>query len=177
MDGPRNCVGTGLLRNAPDPDCFRADHCLGRTRRLAGAGQDNAAFAMKGLIFLDPPAQKVRATNEIRDKAICRSVIKIVRRADLLNATGTHQDQSIANRHGLVLIMCDHDRRDAEALLQAAQFIADLEAKFRVKVGERFVQQQDVRPNGNGSGDSHSLLLTAGELPGEAIRQVGKIDQ
>ena len=52
-----------------------------------------------------------------------------------------------------------------------AQFLSDL----RIHGRERLVQQENVRPRGQGAGNGHALALAAGQLMGIALEQAPAI--
>ncbi len=60
--------------------------------------------------------------------------------------------------------MGDVDGGDAEVLLDAAELQLHLLAQLAVERGERLVQKQEVRAEGQRAGDGDALLLPAGEL-------------
>ncbi|MCY1294112.1 hypothetical protein D9M70_433940 [compost metagenome] len=73
--------------------------------------------------------------------------------------------------------MGDEDRGDAELLLDLPDFFAQRHADLGVERRKRLVEQQHLRLDRNGAGKRHALLLAAGELVGEAVRQVLELDQ
>ena len=67
-----------------------------------------------------------------------------------------------------VVVVRGHDDRGAGAVDPVEQ-AHDVEADRAVEVSGRLVAQQDLRPVHDGPGDGDALLLTAGELVGEAL--------
>ena len=73
--------------------------------------------------------------------------------------------------------MRDEHGRDPEPQLDAADLVAQLHAHLRIERRERFVEQQHLGFGHQRSCECHALLLAAGELVGEPIREVGEADQ
>src|SRR5207248_7705287 len=61
---------------------------------------------------------------------------------DLLDAPVSEDDDAIAERHCLNLIMRDVDRRRPESSLQRADLDAHLPAQRRVRIRERLVEEK-----------------------------------
>jgi hypothetical protein len=53
--------------------------------------------------------------------------------------------------------------REPDLALDAAQLAAHLEPQPRIKIAERLVEQEHLRPSGERAGDRDPLLLAAGE--------------
>ena len=66
------------------------------------------------------------------------------------------------------MVVGGHDDRGAGAVDPVEQ-ADDVEADRAVEVSGRLVAEQDLRPVHHGPGDGDALLLTAGELVGEAL--------
>ena len=81
---------------------------------------------------------------------------------------------AVGDGHRLLLVVGDVDRRHVEARMQALQLDARLEAKLRVEVGQRLVEQEEPRLAHDGAGERAALLLAAGELAGAAVRADGR---
>ncbi len=59
--------------------------------------------------------------------------------------------------------------RDARRARQAADGFPDFEARSRVKIAQRLVEQEEGRPQGERPGQGHALLLAAGEFLRTAV--------
>jgi hypothetical protein len=77
---------------------------------------------------------------------------------------------------GFFLVVGDVDGGEAELIADAADFAAHVEAEFGVEVGERFVEEETVWSDGEGSGEGDALLLTAGELVDAAFAEMAHLD-
>ena len=88
-------------------------------------------------------------------------------------------DDEDAVGHGqrLLLVMGDHYRGDAQPLLQLADFAAQQQAYFGIEGGERLVEEQQAGRHRQGAGQSHPLLLPAGELGGVLAPHAAHADQ
>ena len=74
--------------------------------------------------------------------------------------------------HGFIEVMGNVDHRDVEFLVDPLQFQLQSFTVLGIKGTQRFVQQQQPWPDGEGAGESHPLLLPAAQLPGLAVQQV-----
>ena len=67
--------------------------------------------------------------------------------------------------------MSDEHGGDARFFLNAANLLPGLQTQPRVQIGQRLVQKQHARHFHQRAGDSHALLLAAGQLAGLAVQQ------
>ena len=91
-------------------------------------------------------------------------VVELLRRADLLEQALAHDRDPAAHRHRLDLVVGDVDDRRAEALVEAGDLGAGLDAQLGVEVGERLVHEEDGRLADDGPAERDALALAAGEL-------------
>ena len=75
------------------------------------------------------------------------------------------------------MVVRDENGGNLRFLLDAADFLARLQAQAGVKVGQRLVQQQHAGHLHQRAGDSDALLLTAGKLAGLAFQQFLNLHQ
>ena len=61
---------------------------------------------------------------------------------------------------------------DAHLLLDPLDGIAHFHTQLCVQVGQGFIHEKDLRMDDNGPGQSHTLLLAAGQLGGHTLFQV-----
>src|SRR4029078_243127 len=94
--------------------------------------------------------------------------IEFARRADLCNFSRPHYDDDIGDRERLGLIVGDIHDRYAEILLKRANLLAHRPSQARVKVGERLVEQQNIRLEDERARHRHPLLLPPGHLGRQA---------
>mgnify|MGYP007093017379 FL=1 len=76
---------------------------------------------------------------------IGRVVKDLLGRADLLDEAIFHDDDAVAQGHGLGLVMGDVDKRGVDPLAQLDDLGAHLVAELGVQVGQGLVQQEDCR--------------------------------
>ena len=159
-----------------DSNGFGADHrdrnrqaCIA-ANRLPPAGQYEMTVIKGG--FYD-----IRSTDEFGDETILGCKVDLTRRADLGNRPLLHHDHAIAEFHGLGLIVGHIDCGDPERPQQAVQFAAQPVAQRRIERGQRFVQQQDARPDRDRARQRHALALAAGELIDATVLQPGDVGQ
>ena len=106
----------------------------------------------------------VDIANESSDEPRCRRKVDVTRRADLLDAPFPHDRDPLRHDHSFVLIMRDENESRAELALHADQLELRLLAQLAVERGERFVEQQQLRPSRQRAGQRDALLLAAGKL-------------
>ena len=121
--------------------------------------------------------QDIAETDEVGDELADRIAIDVERLADLRDAAFFHHDDFIGHRHRFALVVRDHDRRDAEALLQQADFHLHRFAQLGVERGERLVEQQQFRLRRDRARNRHALTLAAGELRDRPVRHMRQLDQ
>ena len=108
---------------------------------------------------------------------VAGSLVDLARRADLLDHALVHHDDAVGHRQRLFLVVRDHDRRDAEPLLQRADLAAQPHALQRVERRQRLVEQQQARRRRERARQRDALLLAARQLARVLRAAVGQADQ
>ncbi len=116
--------------------------------------------------------EEVGAADEAGDEAVLRMVVELALRADLLDLAVAHDDEAVGHRQRLVLVVRHHDRGEAELALELADLDPHLLAQLRIEIGERLVEQQDVRLDDEGARQGDALLLAARELARQALAEL-----
>ena len=98
-------------------------------------------------------------------------VVDLLRSADLRDSARVHHDDSVGHGHGLLAVVRDMDRREAEPALQCLDLGAKLDAHLGVKIGQGLVEQQDFRLDGEGPPQGHALPLAARQIGHLAVFQ------
>ena len=140
-----------LVANRGDPATNRAD-C-----RAFAIGNHHTIFHAP-----HDARQKIRFADERGDKAIARSVVQILRGADLRDQSFVHHRDPVRHRQRLLLIVRDIDEGDAEIGMQAPHLELQALAQLLVECPERLVHQQQPRPEHDRAGQRDTLLLAAG---------------
>ena len=81
-------------------------------------------------------------------------------------------DDLVGHRHGLDLVVRDVDRGGAEPLVQRLDLAAHLDAQLGIEIGQRLVEQEDLRVAHDGAAHGDALALAAGELARVAVKQL-----
>ena len=117
--------------------------------------------------------QKVhrRRAYEACDKLVDRVVVQVKRAAGLLDAAIAHHDNLVAHRHRLDLVMGDVDRGRLQALVQFLDLAAHRHAQLGVEVGQRLIEQKDLRVAHDRPPHRDALALAARELARIALEQ------
>ena len=97
----------------------------------------------------------------------------LARVAGLDHHAVVHEDERVTDLAGEAHLVGDDDHRHA-VLSEVPHHVQDLADQLRVEGRGRLVEEHQLRVHGQRAGDGHALLLTAGELRGEAARLVGE---
>ena len=103
-------------------------------------------------------------------------VVEIERRADLLDAAVAHHDDLVGHGHRLDLVVGDVDDRGPEPLVQLLDLDAHGDAELGVEVGQRLVEEEDLRVADDGAAHGDALALAAGELLRVAVEQMAEVE-
>ena len=112
-------------------------------------------------------------TDKARHEEIGRVVEELLGGADLLDEAVLHDDDAVAQGHGLGLVVGNVDEGGIDAGAELDELGAHLVAQLGVQVGQRLVHQQYLRLPDDGTADGHTLALAAGEGLGLAVQVLG----
>ena len=108
--------------------------------------------------------QAVHGADELGDEAGARMKVDVLRAADLGDAALLHHDDAVAEHHGLGLVVGDVDGGDPETAQQRVDLGAQALAQCRVERGQRLIEQEQPRPNGERPRQCNALTLAARKL-------------
>ena len=120
-----------------------------------------ATFASMKFIF--------RRADEAGNEWVGRLIVKLARRANLLNEAVAQDDDAVGQRHRLNLIVGDVDHGDAEIAMQFGDLHPHLRPQLGVEVRQRLVEQKELGVAHDGAPDRDALALPARELARLAI--------
>ena len=103
----------------------------------------------------------LRRADEAGDEEVGRVVEDLLRRADLLDEAVAHDDDAVAQRHGLDLVMGDIDEGGVDLLAQLDDLRAHLVAELGVEVGELDLENQQTELDGHDSKTAEMQTLQA----------------
>jgi hypothetical protein len=152
----RSCAGVCAY-----PDLGRAPARQHHARRSA-VHRDN----------VDAEKIHARRADEGGDELVRRRVVKLERRADLRDDPLVENNDLVSESHCFRLVMSHIDHRRAELGMEFRQFKAHLHTQFRVKVGKRLVEQENLGLAHERPADRHSLPLAARQL-GRTTIEIG----
>ncbi len=112
----------------------------------------------------------------MRDEAVGRPLIDLLRRADLDDAALVEHRHPVGHGERLALVVRDEDEGEAERALQILQLALHLLAQLEVERAERLVEQQHLGPHHQRAGERDALALAAGELRRAAPLHAGELD-
>ena len=84
-----------------------------------------------------------------------------------------HDDDPLAEGHRFDLVVGDVDHGGLEPLVEGGDLGPHLHAELGVEVGERLVEEEDLRLADDRAAEGDALPLAAGELAGAAIEHAG----
>ena len=146
----------GDIRRAEEHPRRAVAQTMGVDMQLATAEFDMAVD--------DLDRQRHGLADEGNDKRRGGAVVKLLGRADLLDAALVQNDDAIGEFHRLVLVMSDENRGEPGFLMDFAQPAAQILSHAGVKRAERLVEQQHARLDGERAGERHALALAARKL-------------
>jgi len=112
----------------------------------------------------DNSFQEITKAHEIGDEACSGPLENILRRPDLLDLSGVHHRDPVAQDQRLLLVMRDEDGRHLKFPRQFAQLPLHDFPELAVERPERFVEQQNLRVEDQSAGKRDPLLLPARQL-------------
>src|SRR5690554_876631 len=133
------------------------------------------AYATQGI---DPHRNEVhrRGTDEGGHEGRGWFLEDLGRGADLLGHAGVHDDHALRERHRLDLVVRDVETGGAQAAMQFLDFKTHLHPQLGIQVGERFVEQEDLRFAHDGPTHRHPLTLPAGQLARATVQQMAQFE-
>ena len=121
-----------------------------------GRASDGAVAAgeLRACIAVERRVDEVhlRRAEEAGDEAGRRPLEQLERRALLLDLAVAHEHDPVGERHRLDLVVGDVDHGRAELLVQPLDLAAHLVAELGVEVGQRLVEQEELRRCGRWRG-------------------------
>jgi hypothetical protein len=111
---------------------------------------------------------------EAGDEQVAGPVVKIERRADLLDTAVMHHHDLVGHGHGLDLVVSDVDGRGFQPLMQRLDLDAHRDPQLGIEIGQRLVEQKYLGIAHDGATHGDALALSAGELPRIAIEIGGE---
>ena len=176
-------ISTRPLKS-PSPSAATV-RCSGRTPNVTGPG--GAARAPRGgetrRAEPDPATLVVswfelggdevhrRCADESSHEQVGRSVVEIDRRSGLLDPPVVEHDDPVREGHCLGLVVGHVDHGGAQPVAQPRDLETHAYTQRGIQIGERLVEQEDLRVANDRSSDGHPLALTPGELAGIAPEQ------
>ena len=116
----------------------------------------------------------LRRADQPGDEFIDGIVVQVLRGVRLLHEPLAHDDDAGAHRHRLDLVVGDVEEGGAQPRVQLGDLGAHLRAQAAVQIGERLVQQKDLRLAHERAAERDALALPGGERLGLAHEAVGQ---
>ena len=97
----------------------------------------------------------------------------LLRRGDLLDNAVLHDHDTVAESHGLGLVVSNIDERTLDLVAQLDELGTHLVTKLGIQVGQRLVHQEDLGVTHDGAADGDALALAARERLRLAVEVLG----
>jgi hypothetical protein len=110
------------------------------------------------------------------DHQIRRTLVKLARRCQLLQATLMQHCNAVGHHQGLLLIVRDEQGGGAASLLNVANLIAQLAPDVRIQRSQRLIEQQHRGLESECTCKRDPLLLSTRELSRTAVRMLAESD-
>ena len=149
---------------------------FGELRARARQGQELLAQLELSLVGMDLREVHRRRADERRDELVHRMLVELGRRPDLLQDAVPHHGDAVTHRHRLDLVVRDVHGCRAEALLDARDLRARLDAQLRVEVRERLVHQEGCRLAHDRAAERDALPLAAGQRSRLAVEEALEVE-
>ena len=167
-----------LLRPDSEPDAGLGRNRLHGRRLDDGAAVEHGADATaRSRSLAHHAAAEIGFADEAGDEARLRSLVEIVRRADLQQPAMVEHRDTVGHGEGLGLVMRDEHDRDPDLALQMFCLDLHLLAQVLVERRKRLVHQQHARPVDDGARDRDALLLAARQLRRLAVAELVQPDR
>ena len=111
------------------------------------------------------PVDEVRHPDEVGHEAVDGLLVELGRAALLLDPAQVHDDDRVAHRQGLLLVVGHVDERDPDLALECLSSSCISCAELAVERAQRLVEEQHRRMVDERPGQGDALLLAAGQLP------------
>ncbi len=118
-----------------------------------------------------------RIADEVGDEQVVRTVVDRKRSIVLLQEAVLDQADLGGQGHGFHLVMRDVDKCAAGRQVQTLKFGSHLQTKLRIQVRKRLVHENDLRFGRQCTGDSDTLLLSAGKFRRVALHEGLDLDE
>ncbi len=134
-------------------------------------------FMRACVIVLPVDFQCVDEAEKIADERRDGMVVEGVRRTGLLNLAVVDKHNPIRDVEGLLLVVGDENRRDAEVVVSVAKPTAEFETDFCVQSSKWFVEKKIFRIDGENACEGDALPLPAGKLRRKAFGDPVELDE
>ena len=140
---------------------------------------DGINFAASGArnFSITTSLKKIALAQEIGDESVFRSEINLAGCSFLNDLAIAHDRNAVGHGKRLDLIVGNIERGDVETQHEVPQLKAHLLTQLRIKIAERFIEQQDLRLIDDGAGQSYPLLLSSAQKGRGSIFQTGELNQ
>ena len=164
-------AGRNLLHVAAVPVESKLRAGLGGERHVHILGLDGEAVARARQLGIEEV--HLRHADKAGNEDVRGMVEDLLRRGDLLDNAVLHDHDTVAESHGLGLVVSNIDERALDLVAQLDELGTHLVTQLGVQVGQRLVHQEDLRITHDGAADSDTLALAARKRLGLAVEVLG----
>src|ERR1039457_2851596 len=152
------------LGRADDLEILRAEHGPAGPRLRAGRRFDRREGEAKIVAPRRHVARdEIRRAEKARHERARGAVIHLGRAAHLFDQSLAHDDELVPEGERLGLVVCHVHGREGERAQKTEKLRPEVLPELGVERGERFVEEENARPEREGARERHALLLAAGE--------------
>src|SRR6185503_11775287 len=152
---------------------FRVGHRASERHAAPGLHDDAPVPELLG----HRPVHEVGCPDEVGHEAVHRPLVQRRRVTLLLDQAVAHDDDHVAHRQRLLLVVGHVDERDPHLALERLELELHLLAELEVERPERLVEQEDGRAVHERAGQGDALLLPTGHLPRAPLLVAAESDE
>src|SRR5690606_33042049 len=164
---PYTTLFRSSLRIGVETDGLGPDHDPDLSVALAAEGPEHR---LDGAAPATPP-DEVGVAHELAHPRAGRRPVELLGSRHLDDATPVHHRHQVGDRQCLLLVMRDEQGGGAGVPEDRDDLTADTGPEGVVEVGERLVEDEDVRAGSHGPSQGHALLLPTGQLMGVPLAE------
>jgi hypothetical protein len=125
----------------------------------------------------DLTVEAVDVAKEVHNEFGLWPVKDLVRRANLLDPAAVHDHYMVSDFQGFILVVGDQDTGNMKVVVEATEPHPQFLPHLGVERAKGFVKQEYLGLDGQGTGQGHTLPLTARKLVGVAVGEITELHQ
>ena len=102
---------------------------------------ENGVAEFDFVIFYHYARENIRFPDKVGDESVCRFVVNLFRRGNLLNFAASHNNDLVAHGKSFFLVMRNVNKGNAEIFMHVFEFELHIFSHFKIESAKRFVEQ------------------------------------